>query len=231
MIPVFTSEFPVFAVAVDLVVLTLRSGRLHVLLVERGEEPYLGRWALPGGFVRADESLTDAAHRELAEEAGLTSDDVVLEQLRSYGGVTRDPRPERVVSVAWMVLGADLPDPRPGGDAADARWCPVDEASGIDLAFDHAAILADGVERARAKLEYTTLATAFCPSEFSVPQLRTVYEAVWGEPLDPRNFARKVLAASGFLVDAGRTTSGRGRPARLYRAGLASELDPPLRRG
>ncbi|MDO5682376.1 MAG: NUDIX domain-containing protein [Propionibacteriaceae bacterium] len=228
----FTSEFPVFAVAVDLVVLTLRERRLCALVIERGIEPYARRLALPGGFVRVDESLTDAARRELAEETGFGAELVTgMEQLRTYGDPGRDPRPERVVSVAWVVLGADFPDPVAASDAATASWLPVDELADRDLAFDHSQILADGVERARSKLEYTALATAFLPDEFTVAELRGVYEAIWGECLDPANFQRKVTGTKGFLTPINRrATSGRGRPAQLYRAGAVTELHPPLRR-
>ena len=224
------------AVTVDLVVLTVRddgSGpALAVLLVERGEEPFLGRWALPGGFVRPDEDLPGAAARELAEETGLPRGSVHLEQLASYGTPDRDPR-QRVVTVCYLALAPDLPTPRAGTDAADARWVPVARA-GVDpgpLAFDHDRLLADAVERARAKLEYTPLATAFCPEEFTVAELRRVYEAVWGTALDPRNFHRKVTGASGFLEPTGATTTrDGGRPARVFRRGPATALHPPLLR-
>lgn len=224
------AAFPPVAVTVDLVVLTLRGGNLHVLLVERGEEPIRGHLALPGGFVRPGETLDAAAVRELAEETGLRDVPGHLEQLRTYGDPDRDPR-MRVVSVAYLALAPDLPEPAAGTDAADARWVPLARASTGPLAFDHRAILADGVERARAKLEYTALATAFCPPEFTVADLRAVYEAVWGAPLDPRNFHRKVTSTPGLLVDTGRTRAeGRGRPAALYRAGDARSLQPPFTR-
>lgn len=159
-----------------------------------------------------------------------------LEQLATYGDPKRDPR-MRVVSVAHLVLAPDLPAPRAGGDANSARWAPVDEllAAGGEapagLAFDHERILADGVERARSKIEYSSLATAFCPPEFTVGELRRVYEAVWGVALDPRNFHRKVTGTPGFLVPAGGTTTRQGgRPAQLFRAGGATLLNPPMLR-
>ena len=229
------SRYPPFAVTVDLVALTLRprdDGRpaLHVLCVERAEEPFAGALALPGGFVRPDEDLHEAAVRELAEETGLRRPPGHLEQLGSYGAPDRDPR-MRVVSVAHLALAPDLPEPRPGGDAAGARWVPVDDALAGPLAFDHARILRDGVERARAKLEYTSLATAFCPPEFTVSQLRRVYELVWGAELDPRNFHRKVTSTAGLLVPTGRTVAeGPGRPSTVYRAGPTTALHPPLTR-
>ncbi|WP_336923510.1 NUDIX hydrolase [Aquipuribacter sp. SD81] len=226
--PAAELDHPPFAVTVDLVVLTLRAGRLVVLLVERGEEPFLGEHALPGGFVRPDEDLDAAAARELAEETGLTGVPGHLEQLRTYGDVHRDPR-MRTVSVAHLALAPGLPDPRAGTDAAAAAWVPVEAARSRPLAFDHARILDDGLERARGKLEYTNLATAFCPPEFTVSELRSVYEAVWGREIDPRNFHRKVSGTPGLLADTGRTRAvGRGRPAALFRAGPATTLHPPL---
>lgn len=225
-------RFPPIYVTVDLVVLTVRDGRLQILLVERGLEPFAGRLALPGGFVGVRESLEAAAYRELAEETGVGQGDVVLEQLASYGEPDRDPR-GRIVSVAWMALGANLPDPQGGSDAADALWRPVEPLlrGPRTLAFDHTQILRDGIERARAKLEYSPLATAFCRDEFTVGELRQVYEAVWGTRLDPRNFHRKVTGAPGLLRETGRTTTrGGGRPARLYRRGPATVLNPPISR-
>ncbi|MCP9959527.1 NUDIX hydrolase [Streptomyces sudanensis] len=225
--------FEPFAVTVDLAVFTLRAGRLHVLLVRRGEEPHRGRRALPGGFLLPRESADAAARRELAEETGLsgaTAARLHLEQLRTYSDPDRDPR-MRVVSVAYTALGPGLPEPRGGGDAAEARWLPYG-AQG-PLAFDHDAILAAAHDRVCAKLEYTCLATAFCPPEFTLGELRQVYEAVWGVPLDRPNFRRKVLATPGFVrpaEGAPRLTGGRGKPAALYRAGDATALHPPLLR-
>jgi 8-oxo-dGTP diphosphatase len=221
---------PAFAVTVDLVALTVREDQLHVLLVTRGVEPFLGRRALPGGFVHPDEDLPHAAARELSEETGLRRVPGHLEQLGTYGSPTRDPR-MRVVSVAYLAMAPELPDPVAGSDARAASWVPVDQALRSRLAFDHVAILRDGVERARAKLEYTSLATAFCPPTFTVSQLRRVYEAVWGIEVDPRNFHRKVTGTPGMLEDTGSTVSeGPGRPATLYRAGGATTLLPPLTR-
>jgi 8-oxo-dGTP diphosphatase len=225
-------SYPPFAVTADLVVLTLREGQLCVLLITRGAEPYAGKLALPGGFTHVDEDVETAAYRELLEEVSVGRRDVVLEQLRTYGTPRRDPR-MRVVSVAWLALGANLPEPRAGSDAADAFWLPVGKALRRPklLAFDHGQILRDGRDRARAKLEYSTLATAFCPKEFTVGELREVYEAVWGVELDPRNFHRKVTGSEGFLVETGeRTTRAGGRPAMLYRAGQAGQLHPPILR-
>lgn len=221
-----------YGVAVDLVVLTVRDGALCVLVVRRGVAPYQGRPALPGGFVLPAEDLPTAARRELAEETGIDDSAVHLEQLATYGDPRRDPR-GRVISVAYLALVPDLPEPTAGSDAADASWHEVDRLltrPGM-LAFDHHKILADGVERARAKLEYSPVGAAFCPDPFTINELRQVYEAVWGGELDPRNFHRKITSTPGFVEPTGeRTTRQGGRPAALYRLGSARLLHPAMLR-
>lgn len=223
----------VTATTVDLVVLTVRENRLQVLLVERGKEPFLGRPALPGGFVLGGESLMKTALRELAEETGLDGTKLHLEQLMTYGEPDRDPR-ERVITVAYLAIAPSLPTPMAGTDAAHADWAPVEPhlADGATtLAFDHQEILRDGVERARSQLEYSTIAAAFCDETFTISQLRHVYETVWGYPIDAGNFHRKVLGTEGFLVPTGRQRAPEiGRPAALYRRGDAQLLNPPLLR-
>jgi 8-oxo-dGTP diphosphatase len=215
----------VFAVTVELVVLTVRDGELSVLLVHREMAPHAGELALPGGFVLPREDLLDTAARELAEGTGLALPGHHLEQLGSYAAPDRDPR-GRVLGVGHLALvPAGSIDAVPVG----GNWYPVGETG--PLAFDHATILADGVERARAKLEYTTLAASFCPEPMTVTQLRRVYEAVWGVQIDPRNFNRKVTGTPGFLLPTEeRTSSGRGRPAQLFKRGPATALHPPMLR-
>ncbi len=242
------NAFAPVAVTVDVVATTIRDGVPHVLLGRRTRQPQRGRWALPGGFVRAqdgpdapaDRDLPDAALRVLTEKTPLPAE-LHLEQLGTYGAIARDPR-MRVVSVAYMVLAPDLPDPHTGRDTAEAAWVPWTSLGHGDggrdrheLAFDHARVLADAIERARSKLEYTALATAFLPSTFTISALRGVYEAVWGRTLHAANFHRKILATPGFVEDTGelaeRGGAGGGRRARLYRAGGAALLHPPLLRG
>jgi 8-oxo-dGTP diphosphatase len=237
-------RYPRVAVTVDVVLLTVRAGRLSVLLVQRKGHPFQGRWALPGGFVEPEDDLDRAARRELQEETGVllaeTGDEVslgFLEQLRSYGAPDRDPR-MRIVSVAHVGFTAHNAPAVAGSDAADVRFWAVDDLAiagigsddGVALAFDHARIVADGVERARAKLEYTTLATAFLDELFTLGELRRVYEAVWGVPLHEGNFRRKVLSTPGFVEPTGETAPTDGRPAALYRRGGATRLHPPILR-
>jgi 8-oxo-dGTP diphosphatase len=220
---------PHIHVTVDLVVLTIHDGHLCVVLVRRAIEPFQGQWALPGGYVLPSEDLGTAAYRELGEETGIGAE-VHLEQLASYGTPGRDPRGD-TVTIAWLALAPAVGTLSAGSDAAEAAWWPVDDLAAGSLAFDHAQILRDGVERARAKLEYTSLGAAFCPAEFTIGQLRGVYEAVWGQALDPRNFHRKVSRTPGFLEPTGRTTTADGgRPAQLYRRGSLEQLNPPLTR-
>jgi 8-oxo-dGTP diphosphatase len=224
---VYTSDYPVFYVTVDVVCLTVRDGVFSVLLVERGDGVEGGRWALPGGFVHPDEDLEQAARRELVEETAVHAP-ALLEQLATYGDPDRDPR-GRVVSVAHLAIAPGLGEAAGGSDAAAAAWVPVEEALGRDLAFDHATILRDGIARARAKLEWSVVATSFCAPEFTIADLRGVYEAVWGRRLDPANFHRKVTGAQDFVVPLGRTADrGPGRPAQLFRAGAATRIHPPL---
>jgi 8-oxo-dGTP diphosphatase len=216
--------------AVDLAILTVRKDTLQVLVITRANEPFRGRPALPGGFLREGEDIPDAAVRELAEETGLDGNHLHLEQLKAYGAPGRDPR-GRVVSVAFLAIMPDLPLPTAGSDASSAAWAPVDKVRGT-LSFDHDDILDDAVERARTRLEFTTLATTFCPPAFTIGDLRNVYEVVWGHPLDPRNFSRKVINTPGFVEPTGeRRIPEVGRPAALYRAGDQTALNPPILRG
>ena len=176
---VYTSDYPILHVTVDIVVLTVRDDELCALAVRRGEPPYQGRWALPGGFVEIDEDLGDAARRELREETSVSPGSVRLEQLATYGAPGRDPR-HRTVSVAWLAV---LPHPPSRGPAPTPRTPPGSRPTGCSggggWPSTTGTILGDGVERARAKLEYTNIATAFLDGEFMIAELREVYEVVW----------------------------------------------------
>ena len=226
----YTSEFPPVYVTVDVVLLTIRDDQLQVLMVRRGSKPWRGWLALPGGFLRQTEDLPDAARRELQEETGLRLEPAHLEQLGTFGAPRRDPR-ARTVSVAHLAVLPSLPQPTAGTDAVDAGWQPVTDMLGRRLPFDHADMLSTGVERARSKLEYTSLATAFVGPTFTIADLRRVYEITWGRPLDPGNFHRKVLGSEGFVYRVeGERSGGRGRPAALYQHGRATLLNPPILR-
>jgi 8-oxo-dGTP diphosphatase len=228
-----TPSYPPFAVTVDLAVFTIRDGALSVLLVQRGAPPFAGQWALPGGFIEPDEDALTAARRELAEETSLQGLDVHLEQLATYSTPDRDPR-MRVVSVAHVVLAPGLADPTAGSDASDARWWTIEDLlddEGPRLAFDHAVILRDALERVRSKLEYTTLATQFVTEPFTLAELRAVYAAVWGVAPDLGNFRRKVLSTDGFVVPTDeRGASSRGPRPLLFRRGPATALQPAMLR-
>ena len=208
-----TYQYPRAALTVDCVVFGLDHSELKVLLIERGLEPFKGKWALPGGFVRVDETVDDAARRELAEEAGLKG--VFLEQLYTFGTVNRDPR-ERVVSVAYYVLvKMAAHDTQAATDAADARWFPISKVP--RLAFDHAEILATALVRLKAKVRYQPIGFELLPPKFTLSQLQHLYEAVLATSLDKRNFRKKVLSF-GLLVPLKETQmTGRHRPAQLFR--------------
>ncbi len=224
------SEFPPFAVTADLVILTVRPPQVQVLLVQRERDPFAGAWALPGGFVGPDQSLIDAAQFKLHDKTGLSVEQAHLEQLASFGDPHRDPR-MRVISVAWLAMVAHPDEPVAGAQSTDAAWVDLASLNVNTLAFDHAAILEAGIERARNRIEYTTLAPTFCSDEFTMGELRAVYEALWGHPLDPANFNRKVIASDGFVEATGQVIAqAKGRPAKTYRRGTADRLVPPLQR-
>ena len=227
----YTSEFPFVYLTADVVAFSIQDDALCTLVVKRRDAPHRGRWAFPGGFVGETEDVEKAARRELREETGVDARGLRLEQVGVYTAPRRDPR-HRTVSVAFLaVLPADVAL-RAGDDAADAQWSPVDELlEPRRLAFDHGTILSDAVDRLRRDLERSGRATEFLGDEFTVAQLRRVYEVVWNRPLDPGNFQRKVTGVPGLLEDSGyQTAGGRGRPATLYKAGPTTEIWPPLSR-
>ena len=217
------------AITVDLAIFTVREGALQALIITRGYPPYFGRPALPGGYVLDHETLDEAAMRELTEETGIDGRQLHLEQLRTYGDPGRDPR-GRVITVAYLALGPDLPVPHAGIDAQEAFWRPVEQvlAESGNLAFDDATILREALEKARWQLEYTTVAAQFCPEPFTVGDLRKVYEAIWGIRLDPSNFRRKVTRADRSSL------GGLARPLAaggLYWRGRYGAYPPILRSG
>ena len=209
----YTYQYPRAALTVDCVVFGFDEGELKVLLIERGLEPFKGRSALPGGFVRVEETLDEAGRRELVEETGLK--DVFLEQLYTFGEVNRDPR-ERVVSVAYYAL-VKLSDHRAKAatDAANAQWFPISKLP--KLAFDHAAILRTALARLQGKVRYQPIGFELLPPRFTLSELQHLYEAVLGTDLDKRNFRKKVLGFELLTPLKESQMSGRHRPAQLFR--------------
>jgi 8-oxo-dGTP diphosphatase len=208
-----TYSHPRAALTVDCVVFGFDIGELKVLLIERALEPFRGRWALPGGFVRVHETLDEAARRELEEEAGLK--DVFLEQLYSFGAVNRDPR-ERVVSVAYYALvKLAAHETKAATDATEARWFPISNTP--KLVFDHAHILATAQARLKAKVRYQPIGFELLPPKFTLSQLQHLYEAVLGTGLDKRNFRKKVLSFKLLVPLRETQMTGRHRPAQLFR--------------
>jgi 8-oxo-dGTP diphosphatase len=227
------SQFPPFAVTVDVVILTMSEGALHVLLVRRGEAPFEGMWAIPGGFKRPPETLDEAAKRELGEETGVDAASL-LAQFGAYGDPGRDPR-MNVVTVAYLAVLRDVGAIVAGSDAAAADLVPVSDVLNekIDLAFDHLQIVRDAIERVRVELEVSGIATAFVGTTFTMAELRAVYEAIWGVQLDAANFRRSIVAEDGWVIPTGRRArpgSAGGRPAELYRAGQAWKHGGPIHR-
>ena len=203
-------------VTVDIVIFTLREGSLQVLLVKRGVPPFEGQYAIPGGFIRGDESLEEAALRELHEETGVRNE--FLEQLYTFGDPKRDPR-GRVITVAYYALiASDKLSLVAGADAAEAQWFPA--SSVPPLAFDHKSILDYALERLRNKLEYTTVGFQLLPEKFTLGELQAVYEAILGRPLDKRNFRRK-LALLGILKPLREWQRTGRKPAQLFRFAAA----------
>jgi 8-oxo-dGTP diphosphatase len=191
-------------------------------------------WAIPGGFKRPDESLDDAAQRELLEETGVDGASL-LRQFGAYGDPGRDPR-MNVVTIAYLAVLRDVHGIAGGTDAAAAELVPISKAlSGrTELAFDHRRILRDAAERVRTDLGLTGIATAFVGPTFTLAELRAVYEEVWGVELDPANFRRSVLAEDGWVIPTGRRArpgATGGKPAELYRAGRMWRHGAPIRRG
>ena len=226
-------SFPPFAVTVDVVILTMDEGVLHVLLVQRGEEPFKGMWAIPGGFKRPDETLGEAARRELSEETGVDVPSL-LTQFGAYGDPGRDPR-MNVVTVGYLAVLRDVGAIVAGTDAAHAALVAAADVleQRAELAFDHLRIVRDAVERVRVELEVSGIATAFVGTTFTMAELRSVYEAIWGVQLDAANFRRSLVGDHGWVIPTGRTARpgpGGGRPAELYRAGRAWKHGAPIQR-
>ncbi len=225
------SQFPAFAVTVDVVILTMVERTLNVLLVRRGEEPFEGMWAIPGGFKRPHETLDEAARRELAEETGVDVPSL-LTQFGAYGDPGRDPR-MNVVTVGYLAVLRDVGAIAAGTDAAEAGLVPASDVlhGKLPLAFDHLRLVRDAIERVRVELEVSGIATAFVGTTFTMAELRAVYEAIWGVQLDAANFRRTIISDDGWVIPTGRRTQPGpegGRPAELFRPGRAWNHGGPI---
>jgi len=208
-----TYQYARAALTVDCVVFGVDEEELKLLLIRRGNAPFQGKWALPGGFVHIDESLETAAARELQEEASVTPP--FLEQLFTFGAVERDPR-ERVVSVAYYTL-VKLSDHkvRAATDAADAAWFGVNDLP--SLAFDHDEIVQTALERLKGKVRYQPIGFELLPHKFTLSQLQRLYEIVLERELDKRNFRKKVLGMDILIETDELERDVAHRAARLYR--------------
>lgn len=217
----FTYRYPHPAVTIDIVIFTIRQDELKVLLIKRALPPHRNQWALPGGFIKLEESLEEGAKRELQEETGVTG--VYLEQLYTFGRPDRDPR-ERVITVAYYALiPSDELEPKAASDAENVSWFGLKELP--DLAFDHKRILKMAHERLVAKLDYSTIAFQFMPKDFTLSELQHVYEVILREQIDKRNFRKRILSLN-LIKETGKARKvGAHRPAKLYRVKNPNRID------
>ncbi len=215
-------DFDLPLVSVDLAIFSLRAQQLQVLLVERGEHPQKGRWALPGGFVdvKQDQVLLDTARRKLQEKTGVRAPH--LEQVVSVGSAHRDPRGWSI-TILFMALIPCVPVSG-GATETDARWWPFDEAGALPLAFDHGELLRQARERLRNKTAYTLLPVHVLEPPFTLTQLQQAFEELLDDRLEKKSFRRRLLNAD-VLEEVGEDLpeGGRGRPAILYRPRKGSE--------
>ncbi len=200
-------------VAVDVAIFTLLGGELKVVLVKVKKRPYSGMWALPGGIIRSDESLEEAAYRELAEKTGLKN--VYLEQLYTFGDVERDKTRRAVSTVYFALVDAEGLRLKTTEKYAGIEWFPVKRLP--RFGYDHAGVIRYAVKRLRWKLEYTNVAWSLLPKTFTLTELQTAYEAILSRKLDKRNFRKKILSLKLLASTGKMKRSGAHRPAELYR--------------
>ena len=217
-------RYPHPAVTTDCVIFGFDGERLQVLLVERGIEPYKGRWAFPGGFLKMDETAEEGALRELKEETGLEG--AYMEQFHTFSAPERDPR-ERVITIAYYAL-VKIQEVKGGDDAASARWFPLDEIP--SLAFDHDYILRMATQRLREQIHFQPIGFELLPEKFTIKELQLLYEAILGINFDRRNFAKKMFHLE-ILTDLEETIwPTPKREAKLYKFN-ADKYDELKRKG
>ena len=215
-----TLDFPKPLTSVDVVIFSARAELLQVLLVQRpidAEDPFPGLWTLPGGFVDTvkDQNLESCAKRKLEEKTGVEAS--YLEQLGSWGSVSRDPRGWSATHVYFALMSADDVELQPGGNARDSRWFAIDgQRAKEKLAFDHAEILKAAIARLRSKVEYTSLPAFLMPHEFTLTELQKIYETLLGRPIEKKSFRTRILATD-LLEEVARHKEGANRPAQMYR--------------
>ena len=204
-------KYPHPAVTTDCVIFGFNGERLQVLLIERGIEPYKGRWAFPGGFLKMDETAEEGARRELKEETGL--DSAYMEQFHTFSTPERDPR-ERVITIAYYAL-VKIQEVKGGDDAASARWFPLDDIP--SLAFDHDYILRMATQRLREQIHFQPIGFELLPEKFTLKELQLLYEAILGINFDRRNFSKKMMHLE-ILTDLEETVwPTPKREAKLYK--------------
>jgi ADP-ribose pyrophosphatase YjhB (NUDIX family) len=205
-------------VSIDVVILALRDGWLHVVLMKRGAEPFRGAWALPGGYIHTDEDfdLEAAARRILRQKVGI--DTPYLEQLQGFGSARRDPRGWSVTFAYFALIAADELLLREGANAEDVAWREIDgDRVDTALAFDHAEILAAALTRLRNKVEYTSLPVHLLPEKFTLPDLQRVYEQILGRRMDKSAFRKRIAEADFLEPVPGEKRPASNRPAQIYR--------------
>lgn len=208
----YTYAYPRPAVTVDCVIFGFDKNQLKVLLTKRAIEPFLGKWAFPGGFIQEEETADDCALRKLQEEAGLK--DIFLEQLYTFSDLARDPR-GRVISIAYYALvKPETHILEAGVDIEAVKWFGIDENK--DLAFDHKQILNTAIERLKGKIRYQPIGFELLPEQFTLPDLHNLYETVLQRSIDRGNFRKKILSM-GLLIDhSDKQKDRRARAAKIY---------------
>jgi 8-oxo-dGTP diphosphatase len=231
-------KYQIKAVTADAVIFSIIDKKLHCLLVKRGVSPFKGKWALPGGFLKRNESAEEAFLRELFEEAEFPSTGLnYWKELKSYSDPKRDPRNTedyQIISIAYVgITNQEIVDNSNikilgGSDAIEAAMVPVKDVLGSfkkEIAFDHIEIIQDAIQFLSRKIEKESIALNFLSTKFTLSELRNVYEQLWGVSLHQSNFERKINSIENFIIKTNETKlTGSNRPAKLYTKGSAQKI-------